>query len=67
SLVDAMLPLVVKQLAPGGLFVCEVGASELAMREKYQDWPLIWLQLYNGGEGVFLLEGSAPDSHTSAP
>ncbi|MEC8696530.1 MAG: 50S ribosomal protein L3 N(5)-glutamine methyltransferase, partial [Pseudomonadota bacterium] len=67
SLVDAMLPLVVKQLAPGGLFVCEVGASELAMREKYQDWPLIWPQLYNGGEGVFLLEGSAPDSHTSAP
>ena len=67
SLVDAMLPLVVKQLAPGGLFVCEVGASELAMREKYQDWPLIWPQLYNGGEGVFLLEGSTLDSHTSAP
>ena len=56
SLVDGMLPLVVKQLAPRGLFVCEVGASEVAMRQKYADWPLVWPQLYDGGEGVFCLK-----------
>jgi ribosomal protein L3 glutamine methyltransferase len=67
ALVDAMLPLVAVQLAGQGLFICEVGASEVAMRTKYASLPLIWPELYDGGEGVFLLEGSALDSHTSAP
>ena len=37
SLVDKYAALdSAKQLAPDGLFICEVGASELAMREKMQ-------------------------------
>jgi hypothetical protein len=48
------------------LFICEVGASEAAMREKHAALPLVWPELYDGGEGVFLLEGSALGSHTSA-
>jgi ribosomal protein L3 glutamine methyltransferase len=67
ALVDALLPLVAVQLAGQGLFICEVGASEVAMRTKHASLPLIWPELYDGGEGVFLLEGSALDSHTSAP
>ncbi|NCF34390.1 MAG: 50S ribosomal protein L3 N(5)-glutamine methyltransferase [Proteobacteria bacterium] len=67
ALVDAMLPLVAVQLIGQGMFICEVGASEAAMRNKHASLPLIWPELYDGGEGVFLLEGSALDSHTSAP
>ena len=66
-LVDAMLPLAGKLLANHGLFICEVGASEAAMRKKYTNLPLVWVDLYDGGEGVFLLEGSTLGSHTSAP
>ena len=62
---DGLLPLFLDQLDPDGLLICEVGASEEAMRKKYAGLPLTWPELYDGGEGVFLLEGSARGSHTS--
>ena len=65
ALVDGLLPLFLDQLDPDGLSLCEVGASEEAMRKKYAGLPLTWPELYDGGEGVFLLEGSARGSHTS--
>jgi hypothetical protein len=60
------LPLIPQKLQSDGLFICEVGASEAAMRRKHVALPLVWPELYDGGEGVFLLEGSALGSHTSA-
>ena len=65
ALVDGLLPLFLDQLDPDGLLICEVGASEEAMRKKYAGLPLVWPELYDGGEGVFLLEGSARGSHTA--
>jgi ribosomal protein L3 glutamine methyltransferase len=65
ALVDGLLPLFLDQLDPDGLLICEVGASEVAMRKKYAGLPLVWPELYDGGEGVFLLEGSARGSHTA--
>ena len=66
ALVDRLLPLVSTKLGGHGLFICEVGASASALRRKYTELPLVWPELYDGGEGVFLLEGSALGSHTSA-
>ena len=66
ALVDRLLPLVSTKLGGQGLFICEVGASASALRRKYTELPLVWPELYDGGEGVFLLEGSALGSHTSA-
>ena len=66
ALVDSLLPLILDKLDAQGLFICEVGASAAALREKHAGLPLVWPELYDGGEGVFLLEGSALGSHTSA-
>lgn len=54
SLVDQLLPLVPSRLTPEGIFLCEVGASAPAMQRKYPDLPIQWLDLPEGGEGVFL-------------
>jgi ribosomal protein L3 glutamine methyltransferase len=45
----------VERLAPGGLFVCEVGASAPALLRARPRLPCIWPELPSGGEGVFLL------------
>ena len=55
ALVDAFLPELAVRLKPHGVFLCEVGASALAMQHKYPDLPIEWLELPEGGEGVFLL------------
>jgi ribosomal protein L3 glutamine methyltransferase len=54
SLVDQLLPLVPGRLTSEGIFLCEVGASAPAMQRKYPDLPIQWLELPEGGEGVFL-------------
>ena len=56
SLVDRFLPELTGRLAADGVFLCEVGASAPAMQRKYPDLPIQWLELSEGGEGVFLLE-----------
>ena len=54
ALVDAFLPELAARLKPDGIFLCEVGASAPAMQRKYPDLPIHWLELSEGGEGVFL-------------
>ena len=61
ALVDAFLPELAARLKPHGVFLCEVGASALAMQHKYPDLPIEWLELPEGGEGVFLMQVSAND------
>jgi ribosomal protein L3 glutamine methyltransferase len=61
ALVDAFLPELAVRLKPHGVFLCEVGASALAMQHKYPDLPIEWLELPDGGEGVFLMQVPAND------
>ena len=44
-------------LRPGGVLVCEVGASRHALEHAFPAVAFTWLDLSRGGEGVFLLEG----------
>ena len=46
------------RLRPGGVLVCEVGASCHALEGAYSSVPFTWLDLSRGGEGVFLLEAA---------
>jgi len=55
ELVDRMLAALDAWLAPGGLFVCEVGASSPALLRAHPRLPFLWPELPEGGEGVFLL------------
>ena len=61
ALVDAFLPELAARLKPNGVFLCEVGASAPAMQHKYPDLPIEWLELPEGGEGVFLMQFPAND------
>lgn len=56
SLVDEFLPQVPQRLTASGMFLCEVGASAPAMQRKYPDLPIHWLELPEGGEGVFMID-----------
>ncbi len=65
---DVMNPIIDARrdyVAETGLIVGEVGASAPALLRRYPNLPFIWPDLYAGGEGVFLLEGSAHNSHTA--
>jgi ribosomal protein L3 glutamine methyltransferase len=55
ELVDRMLAGLAGRLAPGGLFVCVVGASAPALLRSHPRLPFIWPELAAGGEGVFVL------------
>jgi ribosomal protein L3 glutamine methyltransferase len=44
-----------KHLTPGGLLVVEVGATQSILEAAFPEYPFTWIQLENGGEGVFLL------------
>ena len=44
-------------LRPGGVLVCEVGASRPALEHAFPAVAFTWLELPRGGEGVFLLDG----------
>ena len=45
-------------LRPGGVLVCEVGASRGALEQALPTAAFTWLDLSRGGEGVFLLEAA---------
>lgn len=63
-----MLPLISKipaLLKARGIFIGEVGASAAALIAAQPELPFIWLDLPLGGEGVFLLEADALNSHTA--
>ncbi|MCR9279162.1 MAG: 50S ribosomal protein L3 N(5)-glutamine methyltransferase [Pseudomonadaceae bacterium] len=53
-------------LTDDGLLVVEVGASADALTQAFPEVPFVWLELRFGGEGVFLLDRAALNSHTSA-
>ncbi len=55
DIVARILDALPARLAPGGLLVCEVGASGPALLRRFPDLPLLWPDLPEGGEGVFLL------------
>jgi ribosomal protein L3 glutamine methyltransferase len=55
ELVDRMLAALPARLAPGGVFVCEVGASAPALLRTHPELPFVWPDLPAGGEGVFML------------
>ncbi len=65
---DVMLPILSQageMLTAGGVMIGEVGASAAALAREEPQLPLIWLDLPQGGEGVFLLEANALNSHTA--
>ncbi|EGV04886.1 (glutamine-N5) methyltransferase, ribosomal protein L3-specific [Haemophilus pittmaniae HK 85] len=43
-------------LTENGVLVCEVGNSMLSLIEQYPEVPFNWLELKNGGLGVFALD-----------
>ena len=44
-----------EHLTECGVLVLEVGATWQALAERLPDWPLLWLELERGGEGVALI------------
>lgn len=66
SIVHAIIAKLPQWLAPHGVLVGEVGASAPALLKNYPDTPFIWPELPMGGEGVFVLEGAALNSHTAS-
>ena len=46
-----------ERLRPGGVLVCEVGESRVALERAFPTAAFTWLDLSRGGEGVFLLAG----------
>ena len=57
DVVSRLIEALPTRLAPDGLFVCEVGASAPALLRRYPRLPIIWPDLAEGGEGVFVLTG----------
>ncbi len=55
DLVARILEALPDRLAPGGTFVCEVGASAPALVRRFPRTEFIWPELEDGGEGVFIL------------
>ena len=65
---DILIPVIERSrelLSENGILVGEVGRSAPALSAQYPDIPFVWLDLPDGGEGVFLLEAEALSSHTA--
>ena len=56
-----------RHLRPGGVLVCEVGASRPALERAFPALAFTWLDLSRGGEGVFLLTGEQLGERESIP
>ncbi|MES2662172.1 MAG: 50S ribosomal protein L3 N(5)-glutamine methyltransferase [Pseudomonadota bacterium] len=55
SVVRKILPHVVDYLAPGGILILEVGEAADALEQAF-NWPWVWLDLEQGGEGVCVIQ-----------
>ena len=58
DLTAAMLAQAADWLSEQSLIVIEVGNSELALQQAFPEIPFMWLELSQGGNGVFCLTGA---------
>ncbi len=58
DLTAAMLAEAAGWLSEQGLIVIEVGNSELALQQAFPEIPFMWLELSQGGNGIFCLTGA---------
>jgi len=52
-----------RHLSEQGLLVCEVGNSEVHLMQTYPELPLIWVELEEGGNGVFVIDAPSLRAH----
>lgn len=52
-----------RHLSEQGLLVVEVGNSEVHLMEAYPELPLIWVELEEGGSGVFVIDAPSLRAH----
>ncbi len=52
-----------RHLSEQGLLVVEVGNSEGHLMEAYPELPLIWVELEEGGNGVFVIDAPSLRAH----
>ena len=64
AVIEPIMAQIGDLLTEDGVFVGEVGASAAAFARKFSAIPLIWPDLPDGGEGVFILEAQSLNSHT---
>lgn len=55
KIIQQILMNVTHHLNTNGILICEVGETKMALIERYPNIPFRWLQLSNGGEGIFML------------
>lgn len=56
DVVRRILTQAADHLTPGGVLIGEVGNSEAALEAAFPELPLTWIELEQGGHGVFLLQ-----------
>lgn len=52
-----------RHLSEQGLLVVEVGNSEVHLMQAYPELPLIWVELGQGGNGVFVIDAPSLRAH----
>lgn len=55
TIIEKILKSAHAYLSEHGVLIVEVGNSEEALYDKYPSVPFTWLEMSNGGQGVFLL------------
>ncbi len=55
-----------RHLSEQGLLVVEVGNSEVHLMEAYPELPLIWVELSEGGNGVFVIDAPSLRAHADS-
>lgn len=63
SIVEKILKTANAYLSEHGILVVEVGNSEEALCEAYPSVPFTWLDMSNGGTGIFLLTKQQLEEH----